>query len=265
MSPTIPSDVPSAEWLDQAVETYLDRGWVRLGRIAPPELLAEMRRRVDAMMMGELRYDGLFFQRDADTGSYDDLTYGKGWVGPTLRYRKVEKLELDPLFAAWIAAPIFREITRRLIGPDVTLYRATVFNKAADTGGSLIPWHQDGGNFWGVDRDPHVQAWTAIDDAPLDGGCVEIVEGTHRRGLVTPIGGVVPQSFLDEGRAEERAVPLPAEAGEVILIHNHAWHRSRRSSTGSARRALTVCYMSAETRCLRKKRAPRTFYRVFGG
>ncbi len=255
--------LPSSSFLDDAVATYLERGWVRLGKLAPPSLLAEMRARLDAMMLGELAYDGLFFQRDADSGSYDDLTYGKGWVGPTLRYRKVEKLELDPVFASWIRAPIFREITRRLVGEQVTLYRATVFNKAADTGGSEIPWHQDGGNFWGVDRDPVLQAWTAIDDAPLDGGCVEIVEGSHARGLATPIGGVVPKNFLDEGHAEERALALPAEAGEVILIHNHAWHRSRRSETGRPRRALTVCYMDAATRCMRKKRAPRTFFRVF--
>ena len=29
------------------------------------------------------------------------------------------------------------------------------------------------------------------------------------------------------------------------------------------RRAFSVCYMSADTRCTRKKRAPRQFFRVF--
>jgi len=58
-------------------------------------------------------------------------------------------------------------------------------------------------------------------------------------------------------------VALPAIAGEVILIHNQVWHRSGVNRTDRPRRALTVCYMSAETRCLRKKRAPRRFVRVF--
>ncbi|MBL8610962.1 MAG: phytanoyl-CoA dioxygenase, partial [Myxococcales bacterium] len=52
-------------------------------------------------------------------------------------------------------------------------------------------------------------------------------------------------------------------AGEMILVHTHVWHRSARSTTGKPRRALTVCYMDAATRCLRKKRAPRSFFRVF--
>jgi ectoine hydroxylase-related dioxygenase (phytanoyl-CoA dioxygenase family) len=60
-------------------------------------------------------------------------------------------------------------------------------------------------------------------------------------------------------------VSVPAAAGDVVLIHNHVWHRSGRNRTGRPRRALTVCLMSAATRCLRKRRAPREFYALFAG
>ncbi len=56
---------------------------------------------------------------------------------------------------------------------------------------------------------------------------------------------------------------MPARAGEALLIHNHLWHRSGVNGTALPRRAFTVCYMAAETRCLRRKRAPRSFVRVF--
>ena len=96
-------------------------------------------------------------------------------------------------------------------------------------------------------------------------GCTETrLVGTHHAGLVRPIGGVVPIATALAADAETRAVALPAKAGEVILIHNHMWHRSRRSTSGQARRALTVCYLPAATRCTRTKRAPREFARVFG-
>lgn len=245
-----------------AIAHYREHGWARVGRVATDDEIAALRARVDAIMMGEVRYPGLFFQIDAASGDYDDLTYGKGYEGPTLRYRKVEKLELDPLFRDYLRHDAFRAITRAVIGEAVTLYRACVFNKAAEHGGSNIPWHQDGGDFWGLDRDPVLQIWTALDDAPEDGGCVEIVPGTHREGLATPIGGVVPADVFAR-RAPEQTVLLPAKAGDVLLIHNHAWHRSGRARVGQARRALTVCYMDAATRCTRKKRAPRQFFRVF--
>ena len=107
-----------------------------------------------------------------------------------------------------------------------------------------------------------LQIWTALDDAPLVAGCVEVLPGTHAQGLATPLGGVVPKNHL-AARGTADAVALPARAGDVLLLHNHVWHRSAPNRTGSARRALSVCYMSAATKCVRKKRAPRTFVRVF--
>jgi phytanoyl-CoA hydroxylase len=248
--------------IERAIASYREVGYARLGKIVPEARLAPLRARIDAIMMGKITYDGLFFQRDAGSGRYDDLVYGQGWEGPGLDYRKVEKLEKDPLFRAYLADETFREITSRVIGPEITLYRACVFAKSAATGGSDLPWHQDGGKFWGLDREPTLQIWTALDDAPVDGGCVEIVPGSHANGLATPLGGVVPADVLARGEIP-RAELLPAEAGEVLLIHNHAWHRSARGKPGAPRRALTVAYMDAATRCLRTKRAPREFFRVF--
>jgi hypothetical protein len=254
--------------LDDAVAHYRQHGWARLGVLADEPTLEALRARADAIMLGQVTYPGLFFQHDSESGSYDDLEYGKGWQGPSLKYRKVEKLELDPLFWDWITNTAFRRVAARVYPEvDVSLYRAFLMNKHAG-GGSDLPWHQDGGDFWGLDRDPTLQIWTALDDAPLTGGCVEVAPGTHTAGLATRLGGVVPKDVLDARHArlrdsEPRALALPAVAGEVLLIHNHVWHRSGRSSLGRARRALSVCYMDAATQCRRKKRQPRKFVRVF--
>jgi len=246
-----------------ALAHYREHGYARLGVVAPESVLAPLRARIDAIMLGDVPNERFFFQHDTDTGRYEDLAFGRGYEGRSLRYRKVEKLEQDPLFLDYLQHPGFEPLVREVTGPEIAIYRALVFNKAAETGGSSLPWHQDGGLFWGVDHDPELQLWTALDDIPLGGGCVEVLPGTHRGGLVRPIGGVVPAEAALAAEAEARAVPLPAKAGEVILIHNHVWHRSQRSTSGLARRALTVCYLPASTRCTRKKRAPREFRRVF--
>lgn len=249
--------------LDAAVGHYRTHGWAKLGKVADDATLDALRTRADAIMMGQVTYPGLFFQHDAESGRYEDLEYGKGWKGPSLEYRKVEKLELDPLYWTWITNDVFRRVAARVYPHrDVTLYRAILMNKHAG-GGTDLPWHQDGGDFWGLDRDPTLQIWTALDDAPIDGGCVEVAPGTHLDGLATRLGGVVPNDKLSLSRANELSVPLAVEAGEVLLLHNHVWHRSGRTSAGHARRALSVCYMDAATTCRRKKRAPRTFVRVF--
>lgn len=244
------------------IAEYAAHGYARLGRVLGEEALIALRERADDLMLGRVAYPGLFFQHDTVTGKYEDLEYGKGWQGPSLNYRKLEKLEKDPLFLALIQAPLFARIARAVLGEGVTLYRAVLFNKAAH-GGTLLPWHQDGGSLWGLDRDPVLQIWVALDDAPIDAGCVELAPGTHHLGLATPLGGIVPAAMVAEHRAAERAIAVPARAGEALLIHNMVWHRSGVNTTPSPRRAFTVCYMSAETRCIRKKRAPRVFPRIF--
>ena len=259
-APLPPLDAQAEETVDAALASFAREGYSRLGRVIDDETTAELGARVDDLMLARVRHEGMFFQRDSETGRYEDLSFGLGWQGPSLDYRKMEKLELDPVFAAYLRNPLFERIARRLIEGPIALYRAVVFTKSA-RGGSDLPFHQDGGAFWGVDRMPTLQLWTALDDCPLDGGCLEVVPRTHLSGLTTKEGGVVPKALLDG--VEDRIVALPAVRGEVILVHNHLWHRSRRSQSGQRRSTLSVCYMSAATRCLRKKRAPRTFTTLF--
>ncbi len=257
---------PSTAEIDvtAAIAHFRAVGWARLGVVASPQTLDALRARADDIMMGRVVHEGLFFQRDSDTGRYEDLVFGRGWEGPGLSYRKIEKLEVDPLFRAWLENELFERVARAVLGDAVSLYRATLFTKSAQ-GGTELPWHQDGGNFWGLDRDPELQIWTALDDTPAESGCVEVVPTSHEQGLVTPLGGTIQRHIAREGMAEERSVALPACAGEAILIHNHLWHRSGRNTTGRPRRAFTVAYIDAATRCTRRRRAPRQFMRVFDG
>jgi phytanoyl-CoA hydroxylase len=250
--------------LRDAIAHWRRHGWARLGVVADAGTLAGLRARAEAIMQGQVTHEGLFFQHDAGTGRYEDLEFGRGWVGPSDAYRKIEKLERDPVFHAWIESPALEPVVRAIVGPDVSIYRATLFTKSA-RGGTELPWHQDGGSFWGLDRDPELQIWTALDEAPKAAGCVEVVPRSHRAGLATPNGGVVPRNIVDVSDAEATAQALPARAGEAILIHNYAWHRSGVNMTDAPRRALSICYMAGATRCLRKRRAPRTFPRVFAG
>ena len=122
--------------LEEPLAHWRAHGWARLGRVANGAALEAMRARIDAIMLGEVAYEGIFFQKDTATGRYDDLTFGRGWEGPSLEYRKVEKLEKDPIFRAWIENPLYARIARARLGDAVALYRAVLFTKSA-RGGTL--------------------------------------------------------------------------------------------------------------------------------
>jgi ectoine hydroxylase-related dioxygenase (phytanoyl-CoA dioxygenase family) len=254
---------PLASRLAEQLAHYQEHGYARLGQVLDEPALSGLRERFDDLVLGRVVHPDLYFQLDTAAPDYHGARDALGWRGPSLDYRKVERLEKDERFLAAVRHPAIERVVRARIPGAIVLYRAIVFNKTT-RGGGEVGWHQDGGRLWGLSREPEVQVWTALDDAPLDGGCLEVLPGSHRFGLATPLGGNVPEDKLRAGGAEENKVLLPAVAGESILLHNHLWHRSGRSLTGRRRLGLSVCYLSAETRCLRKKRAPREFFKVWG-
>ncbi len=241
---------------------YREHGWARLGRTLDEAQVEALRERTVDLMLGRVVHPGLFFQMDATTGDYRDAPLGLGWQGPSEGYRKLEKLELDERFRGLINHPALEPVVHGLIPGGVVLYRAIVFNKAA-AGGTEVPWHQDAGQLWGLSANPEVQVWTALDDAPEDGGCLEFVNGTQRLGLATHLGGLVPAEQVAREHADARAVPVPVKAGESVLLHNLVWHRSGKTRTGRRRLGFSACYMSEQVTCVRKKRAPRQFFRAF--
>lgn len=254
-----PGRVLSGDELEAALTAWRTEGYAVIRGLAHPDTCAALRDRLQAYLLGERPDPGLFFQRDAGTGDYADVGFGQGYEGPDVPYRKVERLERDDVFAAWLADPQLARMAARIFPGGTSLYRATAFLKAPRVGSNL-PWHQDGGLFWGLDRNPSWQVWTALDDASVEAGCLEVVPRSHLAGLATPMGGLVPAA-LAEGVV---GVTLPARAGDVILLHNLVWHRSGGNRTDQPRRAFTVSYLDAATRCTRTRRAPRVFPTVFG-
>lgn len=256
--------VPGAEALElePVLEHFRVHGYARLGKVLSDEGAQALVARADALLQAPEPLPGLFFQPEPASARYEDLEFGKGWIGPTARYRKLERLEVDPLYAAWIENPLFGRLARLVLGDTVALYRTVLWNKRA-RGGMAVPWHQDDGRFWGLDRTPMLQVWTALDDAPREAGCLEVVPGTHLGGLASAEGGTVLPESLSAADAERTALALPAERGECILVHNHLWHRTGENHTEGHRKALSVSFLHGDTRCTRRRRAPRTFKRVF--
>jgi phytanoyl-CoA hydroxylase len=255
--------------LAQAVTDYRRDGFAHLPGVLSKEAIDCLRERCDDLMLGRVDHSPFFFQQDAPSGAYSDMPLGEGWVGPSLTYRKLEKLERDPVFLTYLRNPLFEALARLVIGPmPITLYRTILMNKARQTGdrpgGTDLPWHQDGGRLWGLDQDPELQLWTAIDDAPAEAGCMSFARGSHLRGLATPLGGAIPSELVARDLADFETVRVPAKAGDIILLHTLVWHASGLNHTEHARRGLSVCLMPHTTRCVRKRKAPRVFPLVFG-
>lgn len=244
-------------------EQYDRDGYLRLGTLLDAAELTALQQRIDDIMLGkaDVPYDRLMMQLDSKDGQYEHAgPQSRGWKGATLAYRKIQELEHDPLFLAYMQRPLFREICARVYGEDTPIasFRAMFMNKPAHQG-TLLPWHQDRWNY--LDRDPRITTWTALDPATKANGCVQVIPGSHKSGLINPDH---PSGFLNAEQAahysrSEEIVYLELEAGEAVLLHNWLLHRSDTNTTSIPRRAFSVCYLDARTRATNGE----TFYSLF--
>ena len=194
-------------------------------------------------------YDRLLMQLDSADGAYENAgAQSSGWKGETLKYRKIQELEHDDLFMEYLQKPLFREICAMVYGPatPISCFRAMFMNKPAHAG-TLLPWHQD--RWTSLDIDPLITVWTALDPATVANGCVEIVPGSHKWGLVNPdhASGFLSKDQADKAMAENPTEFLELRAGESVLLHNWLLHRSDVNGTDISRRAFSVCYMDGAT------------------
>jgi ectoine hydroxylase-related dioxygenase (phytanoyl-CoA dioxygenase family) len=139
----------------------------------------------------------------------------------------------------------------RLIGPNVKCMQSMLFIKAAGKPGQA--WHQD--EFFIPTRDRSLLgAWIALDDATVENGCLWVIPGSQRQGIIWPQHIQDDQRFDCTGEAggfpysDDDAVPVEMSAGSIVFFNGYLLHRSlpNRAPTGF-RRSLVHHYMSAES------------------
>jgi hypothetical protein len=243
---------------------YRRDGYLPLGPVLTGSDLAALQQRIDDIMLGRaaIDYDRLLMQLDSESGRYEDAgPQTRGFKGATRNYRKIQDLEWDPLFLAYLQRPLFRDICARVHGPTarVGCYRAMFMNKPAGKG-TRLPWHQDRWN--NLDRDPEITVWTALDPATRENGCVQVIPGSHRQLLNPdhPSGFLTPE--LAAQHCQANIVHLELQPGEAVLLHNWLLHSSDLNRSAQSRRAFSVCYLDAATRDVQGR--PVDFPIVFG-
>ena len=251
---------------DEQWAQYEEKGYLRLGQVLNNDDLEALQTRIDDIMLGkaDLDYSKILMQLDSTDGQYGHAgVHTMGHKGARLDYRKVQELEQDPLFWEFMNRPIFAEICERQYGAEMPIaaFRAMFMNKPANQG-TLLPWHQD--RWSDLDRDPLVTLWTALDPATVDNGCVQIIEGSHKFGLLNPAhgSGYVTQQQSAELLEKYPVIHLELEAGEAVLLHNWLLHASDKNHSAQSRRAFSVCYMDGDTVSKSGIQFPRVFETV---
>jgi phytanoyl-CoA hydroxylase len=133
-----------------------------------------------------------------------------------------------PAMFRFLCHPKLHDLVESLIGPEIMCHPCQHLRAVAPTALASISrttdWHQDAGVLW-PEADSHlvVTTWIPLIDVPEERGCLQVLPGSHRYGLVehgAGAGNRVPAERFPPGEAR----PLPVKAGDVILFHNYVLH-----------------------------------------
>ncbi len=150
-----------------------------------------------------------------------------------------------------LAQPNIVSLLTRIIGPNVKCMQSMLFIKASGKPGQA--WHQD--EYFIPTRDRSLgAAWMALDDATVENGCLWVIPGSHKHGLLWPQHKHNDRRFdcTDEAinfpYTDADAIPVEVKAGCIVFFNGYLLHRSLPNYAKSGfRRSLVNHYMSAES------------------
>ena len=172
---------------------------------------------------------------------------GKPIDNQVLSVRKLYNLAVyDDIMWSHVTNPKVVDIIADLLGTDdIKMYADQFFMKAPKGVGSAQRWHQDSASWRDIFPMDLVSAWTALDHATEENGCLNFLPGTHRWGMVR---GEQLSVFLDDlGGEQWPVVPAPLTPGSISFHHSLTLHMSNANLSGKRRRGYAIHYMRASS------------------
>ena len=227
---------------DSAAQFFAENGYYVLPDALTPAEVEALRAETTAICKGERGYvDG--FEPNVPGESEEDILR---------RYLCIHfPHKISELMLGYLGHPQIADLLTQVIGPNVKCMQSMLFIKATGKPGQA--WHQDEHFIPTRDR-TLTGAWIALDDATVENGCLWIIPGSHKRGVLWPQHDHEDTRFDCAGETygfpytDEDSIPVEVKAGSLVFFNGYLLHRSfpNRAQSGY-RRVLVNHYMSAES------------------
>jgi phytanoyl-CoA hydroxylase len=125
--------------------------------------------------------------------------------------------------------PALLSVGEALLGPDFVPMGVILVVKRPGFGAG-VPWHRDPS---GYRLAPGINAGIYLDDATPENGMLYVVPGSHK---ITNTD--FQQAIEENGFHIPGSIPVPAQAGDIVIHSEHVLHGSRVVRTQNKRRVL---------------------------
>ena len=161
-----------------------------------------------------------------------------------------------PEFLARVRDPRLTDPIVDLLGPDI-LGIGNLYIWKAPKIGLGFPWHQDKWYFnWQYKTGMTVGTWTAIDAADKENGCLYVIPGSHKYGILEheDLEGSQQDEFkVARGAKDAEGIAVEVPPGSVIFFNNQLLHKSTDNHSLRFRRSNIAHYISAKAERVPKK------------
>ncbi len=159
--------------------------------------------------------------------------------------------KISPVILKYVRHPRIARILKTIISTNVKCMQSMFFVKGPGKAGQS--WHQD--EYYIPTRDRSLTGvWIAVEDATVDNGCLWVVPGSQRDGIIRKLLPFENNEYREQFACdlspfiEEDALPVQITRGSVIFFNGYILHRSFRNKTKNQfRLSLVSHYMSAES------------------
>ena len=142
--------------------------------------------------------------------------------------------------------PALLDVAESLIGPEILAHPQTVVRpKLPDQAKTVVPWHQDLAYLTPEEAGETliVNFWIPLVDATAENGCLQVIRGSHRAGLLPhdhreTIYIVVAEADLPDGEI----VTCEVDEGDAVLTMERMLHRSIPNNTNTVRWSIDTRY-----------------------
>lgn len=237
---------------DEFVAHYAEHGFALLARALSPTEVAEVNADALRLCRGDYGDIGYGWQETDQPAGAEPGEVPLDDADVLRRYLCIHyPHKVSPPARAALGAPRIVDALTAVVGPNVKAMQSMLFIKSEGKPGQA--WHQD--EFFIPTRDRSLTAvWIALDDATVENGCLWVLPGSHRRGVIYPAKDQDDPRFdcsteaYDFPYTDDQAVPVEIPAGTALVFNGYLLHRSlENSGRHGYRRALANHYMSAES------------------
>lgn len=220
----------------EQAQQFHEQGYLAVRGVVDTEQLERLRDAVNSLQ-----------ERSRSVGPEGDEVFdvapGHGPDSPRVN-RINHPVMVDELFARLAISDRVLDAVSALIGEDIKFHHSKLNMKTS--GGTEIGWHQDFAFFPHTNSDL-IACGIALDDADRSNGCLLVVPGTHREGMLNHFDGrgEFVGKISDPTEAFDRdAVPVELKAGDMSVHHCKVVHGSLQNDSERSRR-LFICQYAA--------------------